>query len=304
MPSTGPSSGRSRGSARTSPPCASVRRTARSTPFSRGFIRVASNGHAPFCVWRAPAGRALVRLPVDALLEEEQLDAPVRRGLERLLPARRRTAAASRLFLPAVEHRRLLREPRLLEERLREREQLRRRRVALARGRPDEAVARLGRELVDERRPRLVRPDDDDMPGETAANVVVEILGDRAQMLSRELVDVPLVARLRPAALVVPSRLLLGQVGQRLEPPARQLEEEAALAVDHGDDRALAAPDERHERRDREVRPDADDVVRHALAERVRAPEPVEPGREERDALHAVRSKSFAKKSRIRSKSD
>ena len=235
---------------------------------------------------RATAGRALVRLPVDALLEQEQLDAAVRRGLERLLPAGRGTAAASRLFLPAVDRRRLLGEPRLLEERLREREQLGRGRVPLARGRPHEAVARLGRELVDERRARFVRPDDDDLPGEAAANVVVEILRDRAQMLARELVDVPLEPRLRPAALVVPSGLLLGEVGQRLEPPARQLEEEAALAVDHGDDGAFAPSDERHERRDREVRPDADGVL-DSLAERVRAPEPVEPGREQRDALHA-----------------
>ena len=43
-------------------------------------------------------------------------------------------------------------------------------------------------------------------------------------------------------------------------------------------------PTQRDERREVEVRPDAD-AVGHGLAERVRAPERVEPGREDRDAL-------------------
>ena len=124
MPSTGPSSGRSRGE------CADFA-AVRERPANREVDALLARGH-PRRVERAgavlrlgaPAGRALVRLPVDALLEEEQLDAPVRRGLERLLPAGRRAAAPSRLFLPAVEHRRLLREPRPVEERLRECEQL------------------------------------------------------------------------------------------------------------------------------------------------------------------------------------
>src|SRR6266540_1997504 len=54
MPSTGPSSSLSLGSARTDPPWASVRCTATSMPSSRGSIRVASKGHAPFCVWALP----------------------------------------------------------------------------------------------------------------------------------------------------------------------------------------------------------------------------------------------------------
>src|SRR4051812_14928900 len=103
-------------------------------------------------------------------------------------------------------------------------------------------------------------------------------------MLSRELVDVPLVARLGPAALDVTSRLLLGQVGQRLEPPARQLEEEATLAVDDSHDRALAPPGERHQRRHREVGAYADEVL-DRLAEGIRAPETVEPGCEQCHAL-------------------
>ena len=107
-------------------------------------------------------------------------------------------------------------------------------RVRLARRRPDDRLARLGREHGRRtsrapRRRRRRRP----ARRETAANAAVELLGDRAQVLARELVDVALEARLRPAALVVPSGLLLGQVGERLEPPAREPEEEAALAVDH-----------------------------------------------------------------------
>ena len=67
-------------------------------------------------------------------------------------------------------------------------------------------------------------------------------------MLANLRLDVALVARLRPASLVVPARLLLGVVGEILEPASAQAVEVPELAADHDDEGALPAPDERHER--------------------------------------------------------
>ena len=116
--------------------------------------------------------------------------------------------------------------------------------------------------------------------------MIVEVFRNGSQVVLRELVDVTLEARLRSAALIVPPRLFLGEIGQRLEPSARQPEEQAALAVDHGDDRALAAAQQRHQRLEVEVGPDVN-AVRHAVAQRARAPERVEPGGEDGEALDA-----------------
>ena len=96
-----------------------------------------------------------------------------------------------------------------------------------------------------------------------------------------------LVPRLRPAALVVLARLLLREVGDLLELPGAQPVEEAQLAADVRNDGALAAADERDERREVEVAPDLD-LVRHGLAERQCLPDVVEPGAEHRDAVGAV----------------
>ena len=60
----------------------------------------------------------------------------------------------------------------------------------------------------------------------------VELRGDVLQVLGDELLDVALVARLRPAALVVAARLVLGAVDDLLEPPGAQPEDLAALAAD------------------------------------------------------------------------
>ena len=235
---------------------------------------------------RATARRALVRKPRGAFLEQEQLDAAVRRGLERLVPAGCGTAAPARLLLPALERGRLLREPRLLEERQRELEQLGRRRVSLAGGGAGERSLRLLREHVGEAGARLLRPDDDDVPRDAAANVPVEVGGNGSEVIAGELVDVPLEARLRPATLVVTSGLLLGQIRERLEPSVHEPEEQTALAVDDGDDRSLAAAEQRNERPEVEVGADAH-AVRHRLAQSVDAPELVEPRGEDGDALRA-----------------
>src|SRR5205814_7644018 len=57
---------------------------------------------------RSSARGALVCAAHDAFLEEQQLDATVRRRLERLVPARRGAAAAAGLLLPARHGLRLL----------------------------------------------------------------------------------------------------------------------------------------------------------------------------------------------------
>ena len=106
-------------------------------------------------------------------------------------------------------------------------------------------------------------------------------------MVLGELVDVALVPRLRPAALVVLARLFLREVGDPLELPGAQPVEKAQLPADVSHDGALAAADERHERREVEVAPDLD-LVGNGLAERQRLPDVVEPGAEHRDAVGAI----------------
>src|SRR5438874_2180678 len=83
-----------------------------------------------------------------------------------------------------------LTEPCLLEERQRELEQLRRRRVSLARGGAGEGALRLLREHVGESRARLLGTDHDDVLRDAAANAAVEVRGDRAEVIAGELVDV------------------------------------------------------------------------------------------------------------------
>ena len=73
-------------------------------------------------------------------------------------------------------------------------------------------------------------------------------------MLRDELLDVPLEAGLRPAALVVPARHVVRTVDDLVQPPGAEPEQVAALAADDGDDRSLAAADERNERREVELR--------------------------------------------------
>ena len=63
----------------------------------------------------AAALRALVRRPVDAVLDEEQLDTSVGGSLERLLPARGRAAVLAGLLAPALEQRLLALAPPLVE---------------------------------------------------------------------------------------------------------------------------------------------------------------------------------------------
>src|SRR6266540_4029180 len=79
-----------------------------------------------------PARVALPGLVLGALLVEQRLDAGVRGGLERLLPARGGAAAAPGLLSPALDYLALLVRARFLEQRQRDRKQVGRRGVASA----------------------------------------------------------------------------------------------------------------------------------------------------------------------------
>ena len=90
-----------------------------------------------------------------------------------------------------------------------------------------------------------------------------------------ELLDVALIARLRPAALVVTSRLVLELLDDLLQAAGVKAKDITALAADDGDEGTLAPADQRNQRREVEAPADLDHVW-HALAQRQRPPEIVE----------------------------
>ena len=222
------------------PPCASVWCTARSTPFSRLSSVVPSSGQLPFGRLRAAALRALIRRLVDAVLHEQQLDAAVRSCLERLLPARRRAAVLARLLAPALEQPLFALRPPLLEHRPRGLEQLRARRRAPPPS-PSRArrLLRLVREHLLEVGAHVVGADEHDGAPRSLRTQASSVSATSRQCRSTMLVDVPLVARLRPAALVVPARHVLGLVGDLDERAAAQPEHLAALAADGRDEQRV-----------------------------------------------------------------
>ena len=79
---------------------------------------------------------------------------------------------------------------------------------------------------------RLLGGDDDDLRSAQAAQVAIELVRDVTEVLRHELLDVPLEARLRPAALVVPPWCLLGLVGD-----LHELRRSAAGTADRARDR-------------------------------------------------------------------
>src|SRR5204862_4940901 len=115
----------------------------------------------------------------------------------------------------------------------------------------------------------------------------VERVCDPAPVPLDDLVDVPLVAALRPPALVVPSRHVFRLVGNLDELAAFQAEHLGPLTADGGHEDAVAPPDEPGKRREVELAADLDGVA-NRLGERQRAPEVVEPRREDPDTPHAV----------------
>src|SRR5436305_12945963 len=81
-------------------------------------------------------------------------------------------------------------------------------------------------------------------------------------MLVDDRFDMPLIARLRPAALVVAAGRLVELVDQLLEPAGAQDVDGSPLAADDRDQRSVAAADERDERREVELPADGGRVGR------------------------------------------
>ena len=130
-----------------------------------------------------------------------------------------------------------------------------------------------------------------------------ELARRRAACARARALDVPLVARLRPAALVVLARLLLAMVDDSSSRPPRQPVELPAFPADDGHDRALAAADERHQRREIQLaaRPSPRPApARSAAGSRQRLSSPAANTARPRVPS---RSKSSSMKRRIRSKS-
>src|SRR5436305_8868925 len=121
-------------------------------------------------------------------------------------------------------------------------------------------------------------------------------------MLVDDRFDMPLIARLRPAALVVAAGRLVELVDQLLEPAGAQDVDGSPLTADDRDQRSVAAADERDERREVELPADGDLVghriasgsVRHALSS---------PAQKTATPREPSRSKSRRKNSRIRARS-
>src|SRR5260370_1422051 len=120
-------------------------------------------------------------------------------------PAGRRAAVLSGLFAPAVDQLRLPLRPPFAEHGPRRLEQLRRIRVRL-RGRPaDETALHLVREDLLEVRAHVLGSDEHDACAADLPHARVERVRDTTPVALHDLVDVALVPRLRPAALIVPA---------------------------------------------------------------------------------------------------
>ena len=218
---------------------------------------------------------------------EQELDAPVGSGFERFRPAGGAEGVLAHFLAPTLDGLGLLGRAPLVDERLHDLTELSVGRVRVGARPPDHGVLELGREDVGELRPRLVAGDDDDPRASEPPEEPLELLRDSLVVLEVEVLDVALVAGLRPAALVMPPLRLLGTVGDLLEPAAAQREHAALLAADDGDDRAVPAADQRHERAEQEVVGDAGGV-RDPPRQREHAPDIVQPRREDRQPMSTV----------------
>src|SRR5262249_17474517 len=165
-----------------------------------------------------------------------------------------------RLFAPPGDRFRLVLRLRLLENGRDGGKNLSRRRVGLGVCPADDRVAGRLRQLILELAARLLGGDEDDLRRVQAAPAPVELLRDALQVLLDELLDVPLVPRLRPTTLIMSSGLLVELVDDWLEPSRTQAIELPLLTPHDRDDRPIHARKERHQRREIEVASDADAV--------------------------------------------
>src|SRR5439155_3299283 len=225
---------------------------------------------------RAATCRALVCRLVAAVLDEEQLDTSVRGGLERLLPTCGGPAVPRRFLAPAVKQLRLPPAPPPVEHRPHGLEDLRRVGVRLRRRPADErSLHLLGEELL-EVRPHVLGADEDDTWPAQRPDAPVERLRDATPVAVDDLVDVSLVPRLRPAALIVLPGHVVAFVGDLDEAAAVEPVHLAALAADGSDERVPGAARETRQRRKVELGLGLH-LVGGRRRQRERAPEVVAP---------------------------
>src|SRR5207302_1220100 len=128
-------------------------------------------------------------------------------------------------------------------------EQLRRRRVRLRLRPADDRLARVRGQPRLDLASELLRRDDHELRSAQPPHALVDLAADGLEVVGDELLDVALEARLRPAALIVPARLLLALVDDLVELAAAQPEDLTALTVDERDQGPVVAAGEPDERR-------------------------------------------------------
>jgi hypothetical protein len=171
------------------------------------------------------------------------------------------TPVPRRLLAPARQQLLLPAGPPRVEERPRRLEQPRRVDVRLRRDPPDECIPGLGGEQAFEAGSRLLRAGEHDPNVPEPAHAAIERVGHVPQMPVDDGLDVPLVAALRPAALVVATGDVRRLVRQRNQLARAQPVDVAALAPDVGDKRSVVPSDETNERRQIELLRDASFVL-------------------------------------------
>jgi thioredoxin reductase (NADPH) len=231
---------------------------------------------------RAAGGR-----PVRALPEKKEFDTLVGGRLERLRPPGGGPSVAPDLLSPALENGGLLLDAPALEHRGGQLQELRRLgmrfRMCPA---DDRGLGFLGEQIV-ELGASLLGGEDDDLGMMKPPNEPIEPVRNLTQVLLDELLDVALVARLRPAALIVLPRLVLRVILDLLESAGMQAVELAALSSDDDHQRAFPPTDEGNKRREIELAPHLG-VVRDRLGQREWPPDVVEAGAEDRQTVRAV----------------
>ena len=144
----------------------------------------------------------------------------------------------------------------------------------------------LGEELL-EVRPHVLGADEDDAWPAQRPDAPVERLRDATPVAVDDLVDVSLVPRLRPAALIVLPGHVVAFVGDLDEAAAVEPVHLAALAADGSDERVPGAAREPRERRKVELCLELH-LVGDGIRQRDRAPEVVERRGEDGDAAHPL----------------
>ena len=225
--------------------------------------------------------------PVRALPEKKQFDTLVGGRLERLRPPGGGPSVAPDLLSPALENGGLLLDAPALEHRGGQLQELRRLgmrfRMCPA---DDRGPGFLGEQIV-KLGASLLGGEDNDLGMMKPPNEPIEPVRNLTQVLLDELLDVALVTRLRPAALIVLPRLVLRVILDLLESPGMQAVEVTALSSDDDHQRAFPPTDEGNERREIQLAPHLG-VVRDRLGQREWPPDVVEASAKDRQTVCAI----------------